>query len=40
MTSGVYKVTYGYSKVVYVNYNPSVVSVEGVYIDALSFVVI
>ncbi len=40
VTAGVYKVTYGYSKVVYVNYNPSVVSVEGVYIDALSFVVI
>ena len=37
---GVYKITYDYSKVVYVNYNPSVVEVNGVMISAKDFVVI
>lgn len=40
VSSGVYKVTYDYSKVVYVNYNPSVVEVNGVMISAKDFVVI
>ena len=35
---GVYKITYDYSKVVYVNYNPSVVEVNGVMISAKDFV--
>ncbi len=38
--SGVYKITYDYNKVVYVNYNPSVVEVNGVMISAKDFVVI
>lgn len=38
--SGVYKITYDYSKVVYVNYNPSVVEVDGIMISAKNFVVI
>ena len=37
---GVYKITYDYNKVVYVNYNPSVVEVNGVMISAKDFVVI
>lgn len=37
---GVYKITYDYSKVVYVNYNPSVVEVNGGMISAKDFVVI
>lgn len=37
---GVYKITYDYNKVIYVNYNPSVVEVNGVMISAKDFVVI
>ena len=37
---GVYKIIYDYSKIVYVNYNPSVVEVEGVMIPAKDFIVI
>ncbi len=37
---GVYKVIYDYSKIVYVNYNPSVVEVDGVMIPAKDFIVI
>ena len=38
--SGVYKVTYDYSKVVYINYNPSVVEVNGILVSAKDFVVV
>lgn len=37
---GVYKVIYDYSKIVYVNYNPSVVEVDGIMIAAKDFVII
>ncbi len=37
---GVYKVTYNYSRIVYVNYNPSVVDVNGIMIPARDFVII
>ena len=37
---GVYKATYDYSRVVYVNYNPSVVEVDGIMIPAKDFVII
>lgn len=37
---GVYKVTYEYSRVVYVNYNPSMVDVDGIMIPAKDFVII
>ena len=40
IVSGVYKITYDYSKVVYVNYNPSVVEVDGVMVSAKDVVVI
>ena len=40
VVSGVYKITYDYSKVVYVNYNPSVVEVNGILISAKDFVII
>lgn len=40
VVSGVYKVTYDYSKVVYVNYNPSVVEVNGIMISAKDYVII
>lgn len=40
VVSGVYKITYDYSKVVYVNYNPSVVEVNGILVSAKDFVVI
>lgn len=40
VTEGVYKITYDYSKVFYVNYNPSVVEVNGIMISAKDFVVI
>ena len=40
IASGVYKVIYDYSKIVYVNYNPSVVEVDGVMIPAKDFIVI
>ena len=38
--SGVYKITYDYSKVVYVNYNPSVIEVNGILVSAKDFVII
>ncbi len=40
VVSGVYKITYDYSKVVYVNYNPSVVEVNGILVSAKDFVII
>lgn len=40
VVSGVYKIIYDYSKVVYVNYNPSVVEVNGILVSAKDFVVI
>ena len=40
IVSGVYKITYDYSKVVYVNYNPSVVEVNGILVSAKDFVII
>ncbi len=40
VVSGVYKITYDYSKVVYVNYNPSVVEINGVLVSAKDFIVI
>lgn len=40
VVSGVYKITYDYNKVVYVNYNPSVVEVNGVLVSAKDFVII
>ena len=40
VVSGVYKITYDYSKVVYVNYNPSVVEVNGILVSAKDFIVI
>ncbi len=40
VTDGVYKITYDYSKIVYVNYNPAVVEVNGVMISAKDFIVI
>lgn len=40
VTDGVYKITYDYSKIVYVNYNPSVVEINGIMISAKDFVVI
>ncbi len=40
VTDGVYKITYDYSKTVYVNYNPSLVEVNGVMISAKDFIMI
>ncbi len=40
VTEGVYKITYDYSKVVYVNYNPSLVEINGIMVSAKDFVVI
>ncbi len=40
VTDGVYKITYDYSKTVYVNYNPSLVEVNGVMISAKDFIII
>ncbi len=40
VVSGVYKITYDYSKTVYVNYNPSVVEVNGILVSAKDFVII
>ncbi len=38
--AGVYKVTYDYSKTVYVNYNPSVVTVNGIMVPPKDFIII
>lgn len=40
VVSGVYKITYDFSKVVYVNYNPSVVEVNGILVSAKDFIVV
>ncbi len=40
VVSGVYKIVYDYNKIVYVNYNPSVVEVDGIYVYANDFVII
>ncbi len=40
VTEGVFKITYDYSKIVYVNYNPSLVEIDGVMISAKDFVII
>ena len=40
VVSNVYKITYDYSKIVYVNYNPSVVEVNGVLISEKDFLII
>ncbi len=40
VVSGVYKITYDFNKVVYVNYNPSVVEVNGILVSAKDFVII
>lgn len=40
VVTGVYKITYDYSKIVYVNYNPSVVEVNGILVSAKDFVII
>lgn len=40
VTDGVYKITYDYTKIIYVNYNPSVVEINGVMISAKDFIVI
>ncbi len=40
VVSNVYKITYDYNKIVYVNYNPSVVEVNGVLISAKDFLII
>ena len=40
IAAGVFKVIYDFNKVVYVNYNPAVVNVDGIFIDARDFVII
>ncbi len=40
IADNVYKVTYDYSKIIYINYNPSAVKVDGIMISAKDFVVI
>ncbi len=40
IADNVYKVTYDYSKIIYVNYNPSAVKVDGIMVSAKDFVVI
>ena len=40
VVSNVYKITYDYNKIVYVNYNPSVVEVNGVLISEKDFLII
>lgn len=40
VVSNVYKITYDYNKIVYVNYNPSVVEVNGVLVSAKDFLII
>lgn len=40
VASGVYKVTYNFNKIVYINYNPSVVQVDGIMVSAKDFVII
>ena len=40
LLTGVYKVTYAYNKVVYVNYNDSVVTVEGILLSPQDFILV
>jgi hypothetical protein len=40
LLAGVYKVTYGYNKVVYVNYNDSVVTVDGILLSPQDFILV
>ena len=40
LLSGVYKTTYGYNKVVYVNYNESVVTVDGILLSPQDFILV
>ncbi len=40
VAENVFKITYDYSKIIYVNYNPSAVEVDGIMISAKDFVVI
>lgn len=40
LLSGVYKTTYGYNKVVYVNYNESVVTVDGLLLSPQDFILV
>lgn len=40
LLSGVYKVTYGYNKVVYINYNKSVVTVDGLLLSPQDFILV
>jgi hypothetical protein len=40
LLAGVYKITYGYNKVVYVNYNDSVVTVDGILLSPQDFILV
>ncbi len=40
LLNGVYKVTYGYNKVVYINYNKSVVTVDGLLLSPQDFILV
>jgi hypothetical protein len=40
LLTGVYKITYGYNKVVYVNYNDSVVTVDGILLSPQDFILV
>ncbi len=40
IADNVYKITYDYSKIIYVNYNPSAVKVDGIMVSPKDFVVI
>ena len=40
LLNGVYKITYGHSKVVYVNYNKSVVTVDGLLLSPQDFILV
>lgn len=40
LLNGVYKVTYGYNKVVYINYNKSVVTVDGLLLSPQDFIIV
>ena len=40
LLNGVYKVTYGYNKVVYINYNKSVITVDGLLLSPQDFILV
>ncbi len=40
LLTGVYKITYGYNKVVYVNYNQSVITVDGLLLSPQDFIIV